>query len=133
MKNKKLLILALLILMGSLFYWFQYRPAQIKHDCSWVKEVEAAIPSYPAMTENQLKQKGIVTNCSVSDDSQTKTLDTFSTAEEVINQRRQELCLEQNQKIVELYRKPRNAVPEKEHWRKATNEEYKFCLRDKGL
>ncbi len=26
----------LLILAGGLFYWYEYRPAKIKHDCSWI-------------------------------------------------------------------------------------------------
>lgn len=36
-KNRIFLILLVLFLISGWFYWFQFRPAQIKHDCSWVQ------------------------------------------------------------------------------------------------
>ena len=30
--------LIILGILGFCFYWFEYRPSKIKHDCSWVKQ-----------------------------------------------------------------------------------------------
>ena len=30
-----------LFLIGGAFYWFAYRPAQIRHNCSWVKWIDS--------------------------------------------------------------------------------------------
>lgn len=34
----KAYLLAIIVVMaGGVFYWFEWRPAKIRHDCSWVK------------------------------------------------------------------------------------------------
>lgn len=40
MKYKKILILFFIIVGALLFYWYELRPAQIRHDCSWVQHKE---------------------------------------------------------------------------------------------
>ena len=58
------LITTLVLSIGSLlFYWYQVRPSQIKHECSWVKMHDEAKPGRPAMTKEQLIAKGIIRSC----------------------------------------------------------------------
>lgn len=33
-KNQKILLLILVILLGFVFYWYEYRPSEIRKDCS---------------------------------------------------------------------------------------------------
>jgi len=117
-----LLIVTIVVLttIGSLlFYWFQYRPSRIRHDCSWVKEMVGYEPAKPAMTEKELLAKGIIDNC----DSVSERL-----IEEVsLN------CGYLHKHTVETYKIARPEMPAKEHWRQSTDIEYKFCLRDKGI
>ncbi|KKQ66847.1 MAG: hypothetical protein US86_C0003G0090 [Candidatus Daviesbacteria bacterium GW2011_GWA2_38_24] len=37
MQNKRLLIIVIITLFTFLFYWYELRPARIRHDCSWVQ------------------------------------------------------------------------------------------------
>ena len=47
-----------------LFYWFQIRPANIKHACSWTKEYVGGEPARPAMSEKEARSKGLLKDCS---------------------------------------------------------------------
>ncbi|GEM_PF-2341910 len=39
-RNKTFIVsIFLLLVIGGVFYWFAYRPAQIRHECSWVKRI----------------------------------------------------------------------------------------------
>lgn len=119
-KKKILLTLLSLLLLVAWFYWFQYRPAQIKHDCSWIKRHSDAIPARPTMTETELRTKGVIRDCTnVYNDS-------FSNIDHL-------LCQDQNNKIIESYKQIKPAEPAKDWWVATSDEEYKFCLRDKGL
>jgi len=42
-----LYVLLLVILLGSAFYWYEIRPAKIRHDCSWRKGIIWATPNQP--------------------------------------------------------------------------------------
>jgi hypothetical protein len=45
--SKKLLIIIVIlviVLAGFAFFWYEWRPAKIKHDCSWVKRHSDPIP-----------------------------------------------------------------------------------------
>lgn len=44
-----------LFLIGGAFYWFAYRPAKIRHDCSWVKWIDPATLAEPAITKEDVK------------------------------------------------------------------------------
>ncbi len=117
--------LSIVLIMGGLFYWFQFRPAQIKHDCSWVKQISWAKPAEPAMTEAQLKLKGMLEDCSKWDFIKTRPNSSLSGL--------QDYCESDNKRKVEEYKNGKPEVPAKEWWRKAKTEEYQFCLHDKGL
>lgn len=113
-----------ILILSSLFYWFQIRPSQIRHDCSWVKYTTGAIPAKPAMSEEELITKGIIKSCGVGE---------FKPGESTTFGFLQTLCPDHNKRIIEEYKTSRPAVPEKESWGQAEEEEYKFCIHDKGL
>jgi hypothetical protein len=124
----------ILVILSLSFYWFAYRPSRIKHDCSWVKVITPSIPAYPALTENQLQAQGLLKDCTFDDTVLSVSFD------EAIQKRKAELwaklkqeCEQGNKRIIQDYSVARKEIPSKENWRKATDTEYKFCLRDKGL
>jgi hypothetical protein len=49
---KIILIIAILIIV-AVFYWYEWRPASIKHDCSWV---EYSLPEAPEITKDQYNE-----------------------------------------------------------------------------
>lgn len=124
-KNKISLIILILFTIFGFFYWFQIRPAQIKHDCSWVKVVEKAIPAQPGISEAELLEKGIIKDCSILPTAPPEARLTL------LNRYRAGCELNNREIIDKNMAKP--AVPAKEWWRKATENEYRFCLHDKGL
>lgn len=123
--TKKTLFLSVIVVGITLFYWLQLRPVQIRHDCSWKKVIEPAKPAYPALTEEELKTKGMIVAC--------PTPLPFSATVWDLQQAKASICRENNEKIINEYSVAREAIPEKENWRQATKEEYQFCLHDKGL
>ena len=131
MKHKLALIGVGLLLTAFIFYWFQWRPSQIKHSCSWVKRTEDAIPERPALSEAELKAKGLLKNCSsltndpsTSDSRVTNFFDQLG---------KRSNCEGNNKWIIEDYKTAKPAKSAREWYVKSTDEEYKFCLRDKGL
>lgn len=102
-KNKVLFILLSLLLTFGWFYWFQLRPTQIRHDCSWVKRHNDAIPAQEAKTkEQQIKEWGDRYNPN-------------------------------NPYMIPTDVPFRPAQPAKDWWKPASPQEYSFCLHDKGL
>lgn len=126
---KKIYVLLFIIAL-LLFYWYQVRPSQIKHDCSWVKINHVAVPAYPAMTKDELLAKGIITACPspLPTPIPTPGIVPIMTSNFWIS-----VCDQNNINTIEKYSKPRAAIPASVSWRKSTDTEYKFCLRDKGL
>ena len=115
-----------------LFYWFQIRPANIKHACSWTKEYVGGEPARPAMSEKEARSKGLLKDCSprpldTSNSASGNFLNSLFTPEALA------ICEKENQRLISMYSKAKPAIPAKERQRKTTNEEYKFCLRNKGL
>jgi len=125
MKKLKTLLIALGVLVFVfMFYWVMVRPSRIKHNCSWVKEMVGYEPAKPAMTEAELLKNGILKKCGES------------VAERLIGGIEgyyQQTCPKRYQDTIEAYKVSRAEVPAKESWRKSSDIEYKFCLRDKGL
>lgn len=104
--NKKILIISSgLLLLTGWFYWFQWRPAKIIHDCSWKKIHIDVVPAQPAKSpEDVYRESG----------------ETF------------QLLFDSGvEKLEGSPAKP--AVPAHDIWQKASEEQYKFCLHDKGL
>jgi|SRR3989344_3799780 len=124
-KTRMLLILLVVFLISSWFYWNEIRPAQIKHDCSWVRKTSPGEPAKQAMTEEQLRINGILEDCNKHNYENAET-------NRFIRPLR-ESCESENKKKIEEYKEDKASVPTKEWWVQADEEEYKFCLHDKGL
>lgn len=121
-ENKKnALVLLGLFLSASWFYWFQYRPSKIKHECSWIKETTAYVPARPTQTEQQLRENGLLKNC--QDATRIDAFELLSPG----------WCNTSNQELIKSYKIVQPEIPIKESWRKAMDNEYRFCLHDKGL
>lgn len=127
-KYRVFLILIALLLLSGWFYWFQFRPAQIKHDCSWVKHTNEAIPARPTMSEEELKAEGLIKNCSEEETKGYKSIFENPYLSILKNE-----CPRKNKQIIEEYKTARPAIPVKNWWVQADEYEYKFCLHDKGL
>lgn len=132
-KSKILLSLLLIALSSLLFYWFQLRPTQIKHFCSWVKQTSNTIPYRPAVSEEQLKNEGKIKECGKAPTEQPP----FDSSSLDFNIRRgnifYESCVENNKSVISEYTKEQKEVPAKVWYEEASKEEYAFCLHDKGL
>jgi hypothetical protein len=112
-KNKKYwaVLLLIVVMLGVLFLWFQWRPARIKHVCSWVKVHEDEIPAYTGFSQEEAdrayqiclnKKNGEVTN--------------------------EFTCMFEHRAVP-----AHPEVPAKDWWRPASAKEYDFCIHDKGL
>lgn len=129
MKKHFIVVVLLVIVIGIgsvLFYWYQIRPAHIHHDCSWVKMHTDAVPAKIGLTEEQLKAKGLINKC-IPEPTHSPGTDPFS-----ISDNYSPWCDISNQQIMDK-NKPQKYVPAKDWYEKASQEEYQFCLHDKGL
>lgn len=131
--KKKLIPLGIggLILAG-LFYWFEIRPSQIKHGCSWVAHHEDAVPERSAMTEKELQQKGMLENCSGYPE-ELPAPSRPGVIPSIFDSAWGKICRDNNQKKIDDYKQTILAKPARDWYEKSTDTEYKFCLRDKGL
>jgi len=105
----------LLFLLGGLFCWFAYRPAKIRHDCSWVKRVNPAIPARPAITKEDVEESKLK-----YDECVKETGDNF-----IVNFSCENLLKKEGPAIP--------AKPETEWYEEAGQYEYDFCIHEKGL
>lgn len=127
------LIVLLLIITGGLFYWHSLRPAQIKHDCSWVTKTKPAIPYRAAMTLQQMKDDGMIEDC-----REYATPSGIDSMSQIFAENRRSniinpTCESDKKKRIAHYTKEQQAVPAKDYQERASKEEYSFCLHDKGL
>jgi hypothetical protein len=109
MNKQKLILLGvggflLIIILSGSFYWFQWRPTEIKKSCSMIKMHKDAVPEVTADEANKTNLK-----CN------------NSAIDALINLRM--LC----------NIKPSPAQPAKDWTVPATDKEYTSCLRQKGL
>lgn len=121
-KREKIILITFgLLVITGWFYWFQYRPTKIRHDCSWTRHYEEAKPATEGRTEEELWQDGALEDCTSS-----LLIDRYTTFDA------KRFCERSNEFIINE-NKPKQARPEKEWYSKATEKEYLFCLHDKGL
>lgn len=113
-----LFIILLIVILLSAFYWFEYRPAKIRQECSWVIQHQEATPYIPAVPEKskeQLIAEGVYQDCSSQSGALLKTF-----------------CEHKNRS----FEAGSPAIPAKEAkswYDKATAQEYEFCIKSKGL
>ncbi len=112
-KNNRaaLLILLAILIGGGLFYWYELRPARIKHDCSWVKKQTNYISEVTQQEADEYNK-----DCQ-------KTMDEK---------------IDDGTAFGRLFRKSCNkqakpAEPAKEWWEPASKDEYNFCIHERGL
>lgn len=132
--DKKILALIVLSVIGYyLFYWYELRPAKIKHDCSWYKVVDVAIP---AINKEEAEASKAEYDKCVEENKKKK--------EEAEASRNSETWKEFNTNLLDDWEAPsqacynflkyeRSYTPEKEWYRKAKDTEYDFCLHEKGV
>lgn len=118
-QNMIAILLFLAVLAGT-FYWFEYRPTQIRQGCSWVKRHEDAVPERPALTEEQLWSKGLLIKCTSETNPKTESA--------ICN-----LINKSNKDTIQEYKQPSPAKPAKGWFVMATDDEYESCIRSKGL
>ena len=111
--NKRISTIFILALLASfLFYWFELRPKNIMHDCSWVEVHERAKPADPGITEGEAENNRQACFDSCAQENNNICLCKFLSFES---------------------RPPSPAEPAKSWWRKASENQYRFCIREKGL
>jgi hypothetical protein len=109
---KYIIMLALVIFIG-VFYWYELRPAIVKHNCSWVKRHAEAIPAKLSMTKEDIKKAD---ECDNQLDDNTNNTPALSKL-----------------KCLSLRWEPQSAQPARDWWEEATPVEYQFCLHNHGL
>lgn len=143
--------LAIIVILGIcsfLFYWYQIRPSQIKHECSWIKRHANAIPGRSAMTRAELEAKGIIRTCKEDYALVKKLAPNFDLDNDVVQpyfgnsdytmKQTQAIwdarsCREDSDKVINEYKNPIKPVSAKDWYEAADKDEYTFCLHDKGL
>jgi len=115
-------ILFSVIIISGVFYWFAYRPAKIRHDCSWFKVITPAAPAKPAITKDEAVTSQLKYNECIN--NQIKTDNPFLDA--LNNKYHCDGLLKQETPAIP-------AKPETYWYREAKKAEYDFCIREKGL
>ena len=100
-----------LLLLSGWFYWFQYRPSQIRQQCSWIHRHSNAVQGHPAYTEEELKQNGSWEDCSKKDGGDKLLCDLINKGH--------------------MTEQPKQS--EKDWQEKASSQQYTFCIHSKGL
>ena len=114
-RRRKYVILVIIIL-GSAFYWYEWRPVQIRHDCSWKKVHHDFEPAKPGLTDLEKIDRIAACKAERAKDNQHMFLNIF-TCEEIVGKNAE----------------PVAEKPAWDKWVKTSDSEYKFCLRDRGL
>lgn len=94
----------MIITITAAFYWFAFRPSQIRRECSWLSKHSDAVPARPASQNWPTCSSG-----SALDDLISNTING-------------DTC-----HGLEL------AIPAKDWYERASNSEYQFCLHNRGL
>lgn len=108
-KNNVLIAVGLMI-FGFTFYWFEYRPMQIKAECSYIQVRSADIPAFAGVSEQEAMEKNqqIKDECSSKKDK--TPLDQLGCDSIISTQ------------------PPRAGVQGEVYTREATVDEYNLCL-----
>lgn len=128
--NKKYYFLAILIfvlvVVVEAFGWFEIRPSNIKHECSWVRMVDPAIPAEPAITKEEAENSKLEYNRCISNQTVPEN-DGWAQAN---LEAKRAMC---ERFVLKQERQAILAQPEHEWYRKARETEYNFCIHEKGL
>jgi hypothetical protein len=105
-------IFLLVIYLGM--YWFQFRPANIRHECSWIKVSTNFVPE---VTQEQAYE--INTKC--LERKKNEVISTDSSLDRLFAS------------LFTCDKKPSPAEPAKTWYRAAETSEYQFCIHSHGL
>lgn len=125
-KKSFILIVLILFIISVMFYWFAYRPSKIRHDCSWVRMVNPATIAKPAITEEDIKNSQLEYDKCVKELAE---LNKYNTGYKRIFTNDGIMC-------DDLLKKERPFIPAKPEriwYKKARENEYNFCIHEKGL
>ncbi len=109
------ILVIIIITIGGWFYWYGLRPAQIKHDCSWVKKhagvwAEITQEQYNKCCENQKTNASYFNNLNTSSNFEKLVITPSCFCE-----------------------KPHAYRPAIDWYEPATSAHYSFCIHEKGL
>lgn len=131
-----IILLFIVIIGGGAFYWYEWRPAKIKHDCSWVKVVDPAVSEKPAITKNEAEEsRRKYDDCIKQNEEKAsleKSLDNYiKTGQNIRKPFFSDLfcdnLLKQESPVIP-------AIPERAWYRKEFDKDkYNFCIHEKGL
>ena len=125
----------LLLFMGGLFYWFAYRPANIRHECSWTRRVNPATPTENAITREEADASKIKFDLCIQElpvkQKTTRNGFDFSAFElspypSAIDKLNCESLLKKEHPVIP-------AKPEEVWYGEATKQDYEYCVREHGL
>lgn len=144
-KNAKVVsgIIVLLVIGSGLFYWYELRPAKIRHDCSWTKVTDPAKPAVPAITREDVENSKIkyneclVKNNLVSYKERENPYEGLFSGSLTIDQLNERVATDNNfnacKRLLEQEREAVSAKPETYWYREAKKTEYDYCLHEHGL
>lgn len=120
----------LIIIIGLMFYWYEWRPTNIKRNCSQIEAIQPGLPARPAMNEQELISAGIIKPC---DDLLVNIdYDNITPVEQLLIDA-YEQCPSRNAAKVAEYSVPFEGTSDQYYMRNATDKEYQQCLRSHGL
>jgi len=109
--------ISIAIFIAGIFYWYEWRPSQIRKECSWVEVIK---PAQEVVTKEEAeKNKQEYEECLKQEEEKEVTnKNIFLTS----------FCETINKNTVE-----REYIPQEVYYRKASNAGYEFCLNVNGL
>lgn len=127
------IVIAIVLLLASWFYWFQLRPANIRHECSWINNIGTAVPAQPAITKQEADNSMQQFNKCKSQFSE------YRTWEDKLNEYRNHKTIHDVFGVDScwgLIKKESPAMPAKPEgvwYSPANSDQYKFCIQSHGL
>lgn len=119
------IFLVLLVVFTCVFYWYEYRPTRIRHDCSWVKVVDPVVPAVPAITKEDVNEGIKKHNECMNENKPKYTIGDGKVHFDLSEVHCRDIILSEHPLIPE--------IPENIWYRKASKDEYNFCIYEKGL
>ncbi len=141
--GKVIMFILLILIFSALFYWFQIRPARIKHDCSWIKTHVDKVPAKPGKTPQQIaadsglsledQQRAIKIAKGEIDPKKEIGNSDLSNPVDTLKQNLDTMALKDIGGRLINGIPAEKEVPAFDYPREATPKEYTFCLHSKGL
>lgn len=120
------LLVILTMTVVGVFYWYSYRPEQIKKECSWVEKHTDEILELTQAQANQAKIDSSRCYSELNKINSEKVTGSLNFA--AMNK---QLECARLSSIAET--RPHPAVPSKVYYAQASPTEYNFCLHSRGL